>query len=75
MIVLIDRDVDMVTPLCTQLTYEGLIDEILGIEKGAVAIPQRAFDGGDAEDDVSNSGERPVARARTGRGRLRCDRN
>ena len=60
MIVLIDRDVDMVTPLCTQLTYEGLIDEILGIEKGAVAIPQRAFDGGDAEDDVSNSGERPV---------------
>ena len=39
MIVLIDRDVDMVTPLCTQLTYEGLIDEILGIEKGAVAIP------------------------------------
>ena len=44
MIVLIDRDVDMTTPLCTQLTYEGLIDEILGIEKGAVAIPQRAFD-------------------------------
>jgi hypothetical protein len=44
MIVLIDRDVDMVTPLCTQLTYEGLIDEILGIEKGAVAIPKRAFE-------------------------------
>ena len=52
MIVLIDRDVDMVTPLCTQLTYEGLIDEILGIEKGAVAIPQRAFDGDGKKKDV-----------------------
>ena len=49
MIVLLDRDVDMVTPLCTQLTYEGLIDEILGVEKGAVAIPQRAFDDGDVK--------------------------
>lgn len=23
------QDVDMVTPFCTQLTYEGLIDEML----------------------------------------------
>ena len=30
-LILIDRDVDLVTPLCTQLTYEGLIDEIHGI--------------------------------------------
>ena len=28
---LIDRNVDMITPLCTQLTYEGLIDEVFGI--------------------------------------------
>ena len=37
-------------------------------KRALVAIPQRAFDGGDAEDDVSNSGERSW-RARTGRGR------
>ena len=30
-LILIDRDVDMVTPMCTQLTYEGLIDETFGI--------------------------------------------
>lgn len=30
-IVVIDRHVDMVTPMCTQLTYEGLLDEIIGI--------------------------------------------
>jgi len=66
MIVLIDRDVDMVTPLCTQLTYEGLIDEILGIEKGAVAIPQRAFDGAtDMEAEAEADGTvNAYARAR-----------
>ena len=30
-LLLIDRNVDLLTPLCTQLTYEGLIDEIYGI--------------------------------------------
>ena len=34
MLLLIDRDVDMVTPLCTQTTYEGLIDEVLGFSGG-----------------------------------------
>jgi hypothetical protein len=27
-----DRTIDLLTPLRTQLTYEGLIDEIFGIE-------------------------------------------
>lgn len=30
--IVIDRSVDMVTPLCTQLTYEGLVDEVVGIK-------------------------------------------
>jgi hypothetical protein len=30
--ILIDREVDIVTPLCTQLTYSGLIDEIFGYD-------------------------------------------
>ena len=38
MILLIDREVDMVTPLCTQLTYEGLIDEIIGVQNGSVEV-------------------------------------
>lgn len=29
---LIDRSIDLVTPLRTQLTYEGLIDEIFNID-------------------------------------------
>ena len=31
-LVLIDRNVDLLTPLLTQLTYEGLIDERMTIE-------------------------------------------
>lgn len=30
-IILVDRETDLVTPLCMQLTYEGLIDEYFGI--------------------------------------------
>ena len=31
-LIIIDRRVDMITPLLTQLTYEGLIDELIGIK-------------------------------------------
>ena len=30
-LIIIDRSIDMITPLLTQLTYEGLIDELVGI--------------------------------------------
>ena len=31
-LIILDRDVDLSTPLLTQLTYEGLIDELFGIQ-------------------------------------------
>ncbi|TAQ89692.1 hypothetical protein B7494_g1960 [Chlorociboria aeruginascens] len=31
-LIVVDREVDYATPLLTQLTYEGLIDEVVGIE-------------------------------------------
>ena len=36
--VLLDRGLDCVTPMCTQLTYEGLVDETLRIRNGAVSL-------------------------------------
>lgn len=39
-LVVIDRQVDLVTPFCTQLTYEGLIDEVIGI-KNCQHLPAR----------------------------------
>eukprot|EP00047_Mylnosiga_fluctuans_P018839 m.75588 g.75588 ORF g.75588 m.75588 type:complete len:592 (-) comp7825_c0_seq1:65-1840(-) len=38
-LVLIDRAIDLVTPMCTQLTYEGFTDELLGISGSMVELP------------------------------------
>ncbi|CAF0986915.1 unnamed protein product [Brachionus calyciflorus] len=39
-LILIDRTVDFITPMMTQLTYEGLIDENFGIKYTQLEIPQ-----------------------------------
>lgn len=36
--ILLDRQVDPLSPLVTQLTYEGLIDEFLGITNSKAII-------------------------------------
>ncbi|KAF7791610.1 hypothetical protein EIP86_002627 [Pleurotus ostreatoroseus] len=38
-LIIIDRRVDMITPLLTQLTYEGLVDELIGIKNSHVELP------------------------------------
>ncbi|KAL0589806.1 hypothetical protein ABG067_002031 [Albugo candida] len=37
-LILIDRTVDLVTPLTTPMTYEGLLDEIMGISNGFITV-------------------------------------
>ena len=37
-LVLFDRSCDYVTPLCSQLTYEGILDDTFGIRSGFVQI-------------------------------------
>ncbi|XXQ34981.1 Sec1 family [Plasmodiophora brassicae] len=37
-VILLDRSLDMITPMLTQFTYEGVIDEVLGIESGFAAV-------------------------------------
>lgn len=37
-VIIIDREVDFVTPLLTQLTYEGLIDELFGIHNNQTEV-------------------------------------
>lgn len=38
-IIFIDRSVDLYSPLLTQLTYEGLLDEVFGVKNGSIKIP------------------------------------
>jgi hypothetical protein len=44
-LLVIDRLVDPVSPLCTPLTYEGLIDELIGIQNTYVQTEQDKEDG------------------------------
>jgi len=37
-LVILDRDCDLITPLLTQLTYEGLIDEVMGLKNTYVDL-------------------------------------
>jgi hypothetical protein len=52
-ILLIDRCIDPVSPLLTQLTYEGLIDEIFTITNGVVQLPRDKLE---QQTDASTSG-------------------
>ncbi|KAJ6486104.1 Sec1-like protein [Mycena vitilis] len=38
-LIVLDRRVDMITPLLTQLTYEGLADELIGIKNSHIELP------------------------------------
>ncbi|CAD5124889.1 DgyrCDS13141 [Dimorphilus gyrociliatus] len=53
-LLLIDRSVDVLSPLLNQLTYEGLIDEILSINNTIVRLPS----GGDKGKVILNSGDK-----------------
>jgi len=71
-LLLLDRTVDLISPLVTQLTYEGLIDEIFGINYAIVKLPPDKFNQGkDLQDQSSelksfslNSGEELFAELR-----------
>jgi hypothetical protein len=39
-VVLFDRSIDLVTPFCSQMCYEGLLDEYFRIEGGRMKIPK-----------------------------------
>ena len=42
-ILLIDRSIDLISPMLTQLTYEGLLDEIFGIKNSSIKLPAVKF--------------------------------
>lgn len=40
-LILIDRTVDLITPMCTQLTYEGIVDEVFSIQFNYIKVEPR----------------------------------
>ncbi|KAK3088447.1 hypothetical protein FSP39_019326 [Pinctada imbricata] len=52
-LLIIDRNVDLLTPLLSQLTYDGLIDEIFGINNTSVKLPPEKFMTGNQSQEDS----------------------
>ncbi|KAI0803180.1 Sec1-like protein [Irpex lacteus] len=52
-LIIIDRRTDLVTPLLTQLTYEGLIDELIGIKNSNVEVPASLLNPPNAQNAAS----------------------
>ena len=49
-LVMLDRQVDLVTPMCTALTYEALIDSLIGIKSGYAQIDSSFLEGEEGEE-------------------------
>jgi hypothetical protein len=43
-VILFDRSCDWVTPMCSQLTYEGMLDDVFGIQTGFVELSKDSGD-------------------------------
>ncbi len=57
--IILDRQCDFITPLCSQLTYEGILDDVLDIKSGYVHIPKE-ISGGDHASKVLVNTKDPV---------------
>lgn len=60
-LVLIDRAVDLLTPMTFQLNYEGILDEIYGINQTVIKLPAAKFDANNPDEDGGGGG--PSSRA------------
>ncbi|XP_076806597.1 vacuolar protein sorting-associated protein 33A-like [Clavelina lepadiformis] len=59
-LLIFDRSADLVTPLVTQLTYEGLIDEAYGINNTAASFPPDNFSKTSKSDDLTTEKKKVV---------------
>jgi hypothetical protein len=67
-VIIIDREVDFVTPLLTQLTYEGLLDEVFGIQNNQTDVDSTIVG---AAAQPSGPGSSTAAPANNGQSRKR----
>ena len=42
-LIVVDRSTDLITPMCMELTYNGLIDEYIGIKNGGFGLGYSTF--------------------------------
>mmetsp|Transcript_21153 Transcript_21153/g.31103 ORF Transcript_21153/g.31103 Transcript_21153/m.31103 type:complete len:759 (-) Transcript_21153:1966-4242(-) len=57
--IILDRKIDLITPLITPLTYEGLLDDVLKIESGFIKVEADVISPPEDEDDGKAPPDRP----------------
>ncbi|KAK8849539.1 hypothetical protein IAR55_004874 [Kwoniella newhampshirensis] len=67
-LIVLDRSIDWVTPMCTQLTYEGMLDEFVGINNSHIEIDPALIDPSQAppapSPSTSNLASTPITKKR-----------
>ncbi|XP_026473937.1 vacuolar protein sorting-associated protein 33A-like isoform X2 [Ctenocephalides felis] len=53
-LLIIERSTDLISPLITQLTYEGLIDEFYGISNNTASFPAQKFHSDQNDNSAQN---------------------
>ncbi|KAI1106651.1 vacuolar protein sorting 33A-like protein [Jackrogersella minutella] len=71
-VIIIDREVDFVTPLLTQLTYEGLIDELWKIQNNQADIDS-AIVGAPPQASSQSTASTPTASATSRKRKIQLD--
>nr|5BUZ_A Chain A, SM (Sec1/Munc18-like) protein [Thermochaetoides thermophila DSM 1495]5BUZ_D Chain D, SM (Sec1/Munc18-like) protein [Thermochaetoides thermophila DSM 1495]5BV0_A Chain A, SM (Sec1/Munc18-like) protein [Thermochaetoides thermophila DSM 1495]5BV1_A Chain A, VPS33 [Thermochaetoides thermophila DSM 1495]5BV1_C Chain C, VPS33 [Thermochaetoides thermophila DSM 1495] len=71
-VIIIDREVDFVTPLLTQLTYEGLIDEYFGIQNNQTDV-DAVIVGAPAQSAASTSTAVPTNSSQSRKRKIQLD--
>lgn len=59
-LIIVDREVDMPTVLSTQLTYEGLLDEVFGVANNQTEVDSSVLGGASAPRQDRNSSPAPT---------------
>jgi vacuolar protein sorting-associated protein 33A len=54
-LIIIDRKIDLVTPLLTPLTYEGLLDDVLGVDCGFLHIQSNLINSSSSSSSSSSA--------------------
>lgn len=54
-LILVDRSIDLLSPMVMQLNYEGLLDEIYGIQSTVIKLPGEKFKNNSATEEGSSS--------------------
>ncbi|XP_017029055.1 vacuolar protein sorting-associated protein 33A [Drosophila kikkawai] len=75
-LILLDRSIDLLSPLATQLTYEGLIDEFYGIRQNKLMLPSEHFPsdgglGGGAGGNIGNGSRADESQSLLGDGEMK----